>query len=211
MDNLENVNVIEKPFVCAFTGHRPSKLAFGYNDTDNRCFLLKEKIKEEIERLADSGVKAFISGMAQGVDMWSAEIIISLKKTTRPDLVLYCVLPCKEYNKNWDNKTYNKASTILKSADKVICLSQNYYPGCMLRRDKWMVDRADTVLAVLNGSMAYRPDKRAGGTAYTVDYASSLRKRVITIDPEVLFAEPIKTKTVNKKELLPEGKFVEER
>ena len=37
--------------VCCFTGHRPKKLPFGFNEADERCILLKQKIKEKVEYL----------------------------------------------------------------------------------------------------------------------------------------------------------------
>ncbi len=52
-----------------------------------------------------------------------------------------------------------------------------------------MADRADVLLAVLNGSHANKPDRVSGGTAFTVDYALSKEKRVILIDPEKIFAD----------------------
>ena len=58
---------------CAFTGHRPKGL--GYSESDERCIhlLIVRMIEEE-------GVTHFISGMAQGVDLYAAEIVLELKE-----------------------------------------------------------------------------------------------------------------------------------
>ena len=54
---------------CAFTGHRPKGL--GYPESDERCAALKEKLRSLIIRMIEEkGVTHFISGMAQGVDMY---------------------------------------------------------------------------------------------------------------------------------------------
>lgn len=70
--------------VCCFTGHRPQKLPFGFNEEDERCVLLKDRLKGAIEMLiTEHNITHFISGMALGVDIYSAEIVLSLKKSIR--------------------------------------------------------------------------------------------------------------------------------
>ena len=64
---------------CAFTGHRPKGL--GYPESDERRTALKEKLRSLIVKLMEeAGATHFISGMAQGVDMYAAEIVLELKK-----------------------------------------------------------------------------------------------------------------------------------
>ena len=73
---------------CAFTGHRPQNLPFGFREDDERCTTLKKILKEQIVSLiTDESVTHFISGMALGVDMYAAEIVLELKKTY-PDITL---------------------------------------------------------------------------------------------------------------------------
>ena len=65
---------------CAFTGHRPQNLPFGFNEEDERCIDLKKALREQIINLIEKkGVTHFISGMAIGVDMYAAEIVLGLK------------------------------------------------------------------------------------------------------------------------------------
>ncbi len=60
---------------CAFTGHRPQSLPFGFNEEDERCIALKQKLRNEIiNQIENNGVTHFITGMAIGVDMYAAEI-----------------------------------------------------------------------------------------------------------------------------------------
>ena len=64
---------------CAFTGHRPQKLPFGSNESDERCVTLKHCLHDLILRLIEQrNVRHFISGMAIGTDMYAAEIILDL-------------------------------------------------------------------------------------------------------------------------------------
>ena len=53
----------------------------------------------------------------------------------------------------------------------------------MFRRNRWLIDHANFVLAVYNGSAK-------GGTAYTVNYAHEKKRAVIIIDPDTLRVLP---------------------
>lgn len=80
--------------VCAFTGHRPKSFPWTYNEAASGCVLLKEVLAKQIKLLADRGVTDWLSGMAQGVDLWCAQIVLDLRKEN-PALKLHCVLPCE--------------------------------------------------------------------------------------------------------------------
>ena len=57
---------------CAFTGHRPYKLPWRYNEADSRCLALKAALAGQITQLVDAGVTDFYSGGADGVDCWAS-------------------------------------------------------------------------------------------------------------------------------------------
>ena len=43
---------MDKLNICAFTGHRPHRFPFGYNETDPRCLVLKANIENGIKELS---------------------------------------------------------------------------------------------------------------------------------------------------------------
>ena len=68
---------------CAFTGHRPQSLPFGFDESDKRCTSLKSVMRDQIVALIENeGVRHFITGMALGVDMYAAEIVLDLNQNT---------------------------------------------------------------------------------------------------------------------------------
>lgn len=80
---------------CCFTGHRPQSLPFDIEEEGESREGLKQKIKEEIEKLINNDdIRYFISGMALGVDMLAAELIIELKKNI-PTLSWKRLFPAK--------------------------------------------------------------------------------------------------------------------
>ena len=85
---------------CAFTGHRPQHLPFGLNENDDRCVKLKEALKEQIINLIEAeDVTHFITGMALGVDLYAAEIVLDLK-ARYPNITLESAIPCETQKKS---------------------------------------------------------------------------------------------------------------
>lgn len=85
---------------CAFTGHRPKKLPWGYDEEDVRCVALKAVLERQIYSLVQEGVTDFLSGMAEGVDLLAAEIVLSLR-AEYPSIKLHCILPYKGQETEW--------------------------------------------------------------------------------------------------------------
>ncbi|MEG0693302.1 MAG: SLOG family protein [Oscillospiraceae bacterium] len=97
-----------KNIIVCFTGHRPQSLPFGFNEQDERCFKLKSAMREEIIRLIEKSVATkFISGMAIGIDIFAAEIVIDLKKQY-PKISLECAIPCESQPEKWRESDRNR-------------------------------------------------------------------------------------------------------
>lgn len=161
---------------CAFTGHRPKSFSWKYDETASECLLLKEMLKKEIEKLLDCGVTDFYSGLAEGVDTWAAQIVLALREKN-PTLKLHCILPCRDQAKKWEASAQKRHQNILEQANSVICLSESYYDGCMLNRNKYLVEHSSILLAVYDGNWR-------SGTGMTVRYAQKLGREIIRIDPK---------------------------
>ena len=100
---MENI-VRRKPALnmhrCAFTGYRPQKMPFGFNESDPRCIDFKRRVKETIQALYDMGYRHFISGGALGMDMFAAEAVLELR-AQRPDMSLEMVSPFDDQAARW--------------------------------------------------------------------------------------------------------------
>lgn len=163
---------------CCFTGHRPKALPFGYNENEAGCIKLKELLYENIEKLiTKNGVTHFISGMAIGVDIYAAEAVLKLKEKY-PKITLECAIPCKTQTNKWGKNWRERYSNILSRSDKETLLQMHYTTDCMMKRNEYMVNRSDVVIAVWNGTKS--------GTGKTVNYAIDNGKKVIIIDPNRL-------------------------
>ena len=160
---------------CAFTGHRPKSFPWKYNEADRECVLLKEVLAAQISALAEQGATDFLSGMALGVDLWCAQIVLGLQEKY-PTIKLHCVLPCEGQEIKWAASAQAQYRAILKQASNVVYVSRKYTPDCMLERNRYMVDHASILLAVHNGT-------QRSGTGATVNYARKLGRKIIVINP----------------------------
>ncbi|MBD5092944.1 MAG: DUF1273 domain-containing protein [Subdoligranulum sp.] len=165
--------MIEKS--CAFTGHRPQSLPWGYHETDARCIALKKALAGQIVERVNAGYTDFFSGMAEGVDTWAALTVLALKKEN-PTLKLHCILPCKGQADRWQTSARELYASILKQADEIVWVSEAYSRGCMLDRNRYLVDHTACLLAVYNGNWR-------SGTAMTVRYARKLGREIILLRP----------------------------
>ena len=158
--------------VCGFTGHRPEKLPWGTVEEDPRCRALKVLIAREVKQAVDAGVTDFACGMARGCDTYFAEAVLALRDEM-PCLRLTAWLPCAGQADLWQEADPIRWKNLLNCCDEVRLLEPVYSDGCMLRRDKAMVDCADMILSVWDGS--------TGGTGWTVSYAKRQGKPVRAI------------------------------
>lgn len=66
---------------CCFTGHRPDKIELGEKE-------IKPMLEKAIDKAIENGYITFITGMAMGVDIWAAEIVLDRKNITK-NCILY--------------------------------------------------------------------------------------------------------------------------
>lgn len=160
---------------CAFTGHRPAKFPWKYDENDPQCVELKAVLARQIEKLAAAGVTDFFTGMALGVDTWAAIAVLDLRERN-PAIKFHCVLPCEGQETKWSTSAQVRYRDILREADSVEYVKRIYDRKCMLERNQRLVDSAAFLLAVYNG-------EKRGGTAATVRHAQKAGRKVIVIDP----------------------------
>lgn len=140
---------------CCFTGHRPEKL----NRPERE---IKLELKKEICRTLEDNFTVFITGMARGVDVWAAEIVLQLRKDGVP-VRLICACPYPGFERNWSSSWQTRYTAILREADLVRFISPYYSSRCFQVRNEWMVNHSSKVIAVFNG--------QPSGTKNTIEYA----------------------------------------
>lgn len=124
--------------------------------------VLWERCEDVVSALYDQGFRDFICGGATGFDTLAASCVAGLRARC-PGMRLILALPCEDQSRNWTETDQSLYTDLLERADCAVFLAEHYYPGCMLVRNRYMVDHAAYCVAYLDG--------HRGGTSGTVRYA----------------------------------------
>lgn len=158
---------------CCFTGHRPHKLPFLLDEDHPQYRLLEQRLTKEIlEKILMHDCDTFLTGMAQGVDMLCAELVLKLRKLIGVPLRLVCVIPYLAQAQRWDTAEQARYKSILA-------------------RNRFLVDHSMHIIAVYDGMSA-------GGTKYTLDYAMRKKRFVCVVNPQKLLPVPRSDNTSKK-------------
>lgn len=173
-----------KPAAC-FTGHRPNKLG-GYNESNAIMSDVKARLDHAIDYALDHlGITTFISGMALGVDMAAAELVLKKREQfPRYGIRLIAAVPFEGQERMWPKQSQERWSEIISQADEVVYVCEPGYTAWkMQKRNAWMVDNSALVIAVWDGTK--------GGTGNCVEYARKAEHKpfIIRIDPTKEAAE----------------------
>lgn len=165
---------------CAFTGHRPQAFLFGMDEEHPLCQMLKKVLRREIRDLIQNGYAVFYTGCACGVDMWAGEIVAEEKKKN-PWIQLYGVIPFQGQARTWPENLRMRYRELLNQTTENVVLQSAFTRDCFFRRNRYMVEHADLVMAVYD-----RKQKKSSGTGYTVRYAEKKKVPVRWINPTTL-------------------------
>ena len=169
---------MERETTCCFTGHRPEKLPWGEREEDQRCLQAKRHLAQALERAYQAGYRHFMCGMARGGDLYFAEAALAMRRR-HPEITLEGVRPCESQADRWPEEERARYWAILDQCDYETLVQHSYDRGCMMRRNRYMVDRSARLIALYNGVPK-------GGTAQTLALALSQKLETEIINPEEL-------------------------
>lgn len=158
--------------ICAVTGHRPGGFPWDYQNKEcNEHKEYLQTMEQTIEKLiTEQGFNYFIAGGAIGVDTDFAETVIRLRDSKYPFIKLEIAVPCENQDLKWSQSDKDKYHQILSLADFVNVLSKHYTRFCMQKRNEYMVQKSNIVLAFWNTKIT------KGGTYRTLMYMN--RKKI---------------------------------
>lgn len=142
----------------AITGHRPNKIG-DYDLKDEIWSKIRHRIVDVLLTIPAESDLTLITGMALGIDTLFAKIAIDNA------LPFIAAIPCL----NQDSKWIPRSQQLYKELISNPLCTQHYVSNkpydniCMQRRNEWMVNECDLLIAVWDNS--------SGGTANCVRYA----------------------------------------
>lgn len=144
--------------ICSVTGHRkipPEKIEF----------VRLEMSKKVLDAIA-SGYNYFISGFADGTDLIFAQVVNEIKQEHN-EIKLEAAIP---YPRN----RLVEIEKLINSCDVKHIISDHFFQGVFMKRNKYMVEQADLIIAVYDG-------RNTGGTFQTMQYARNREKEIQVI------------------------------
>ena len=147
----------------AFTGHR------SYRGES------VQQLDHAVSSLADRGATTFLCGMAVGFDMAAAESVMRMRTLLADrEIRLVAVVPFRGQEARFPSSQRMRYRRILAAADHTVVLAEHYSPECYSRRNDFLTDNAQTLVAWYDGS-------HEGGTHYTVARARRLARTIINL------------------------------
>ena len=150
---------------CCFTGHRPEKLH------QPEAFIKAELEKAIRQSIAD-GYTTFFSGIARGVDIWAAQIVLRFR-SNNPAIHLIAAVPYKGFESRWSKSWQDQYNFILEYADLVRYICKGYSMASFQIRNKRMVDSSSRRIAIYNGE--------SDGTRNIIEYAKRNAIELVTL------------------------------
>lgn len=150
---------------CCITGHR--------NLPNPQIPQIQKALWFEAECAVRDGFTHFISGFAEGVDLYFAAIIAHMKRAN-PTLSLEAAIPYSGRFLSLMNRPQTRA--LLAECNSIRVMSRQYAPNIYSIRNQYMVKSAERVIAVYDG-------RSRGGTLATMRMAQRQGKqlRIITV------------------------------
>ena len=149
---------------AAFTGHRDIEKS-EYDALAKRLFLTVDALYRE-------GVYTYYCGGAVGFDTVAAVTVLNMK-AHYPHLRLVMAIPCPEQSARWRDADRALYESILRRADEVVTVSPSYTNTCMMKRNRYMVDRAEVLISYVK--------RETGGSAATKRYAIKKGLRILDV------------------------------
>ncbi len=146
----------------SFTGHRPEKIE-GYAANPREVELrVREALAEATKMFYRHGYRRFMTGMADGVDLWAAdEILRAVESGEMAEAEIVAVVPFKGHHRT----THTPAlyERVMAEASEVVYICERYHHNCYALRNDYLVDNASALVAYCEGT--------PGGTRYTMQRA----------------------------------------
>ena len=129
-------------------------------------------LENSILKAIAEGYTTFVSGMAYGVDIWAAEIVVRLKERD-PKLHLVAAIPYPGFDETWEEDWRQCYRRLLSPAEYMKVLEPAFSREAYQKRNEWMVSHSAKVIAVYNG----QPDE----TRNTIRYARQCRVPIVLL------------------------------
>ena len=163
-----------KTQVCGIIASAPLCFSWGFDEEDESCVALKLILLHKITALRAEGVKDFTVAMDEGLGLYAAEIINTLRESD-PEMTLRCVVPYEGQATKWPPNLRERYFAELGKCSELAMVSTVETPDCRITALLNVIDAADMVLAVTSLEDVL--------TTVALHYGKRLAKQLAVIEP----------------------------
>ncbi len=87
-----------------------------------------------------------------GSGFYCCEAALALRER-RPGVTVEAVIPCEEQAARWRERDRERWFSLVERCDNETMLQHHYDRGCMLRRNRYLVDHSAMLIAVYDGML----------------------------------------------------------
>lgn len=130
------------------TGYKAHELGI-FNDSHPGIPVIKKAIKNQLLALIDDGLEWIILSGQQGVETWTAELVLEMKEEYS-HLKYAIITPFLEQEKSWNELKQEKYRNLLFKADYETSLTKRPYeaPWQFIEKNKFLLRNSDGILIV---------------------------------------------------------------
>lgn len=130
------------------TGYKQHELGI-FDEKHPGITYIKKAIENQLLPLIDEGLEWVIISGQLGVEIWTAELIIDLKKRNFP--IKYAVItPFLDQEKRWNEHNQEKYQSIIANTDFYTTVTKKPYeaPWQFIEKNKFLIRNADGLLLI---------------------------------------------------------------
>lgn len=139
------------------SGYRSYELGV-FQSKDPKVTVVKEAITQFIRQRIDDGVDWIITGPQLGVEQWTSEAVIALKKEY-PDLKVAIMMPFAQFGNQWNEDNQNTLAQLVSSVDFSDQVSDAPYhsPQQLRNYQTFMLTHTDEALLIYDPENEGKP------------------------------------------------------
>ncbi|MGE7979301.1 SLOG family protein [Psychrobacillus sp. NPDC093200] len=130
------------------TGYKAHELGI-FNDNHPGVPIIKKAVENQMRALLDEGLEWVITSGQLGVETWSAEMVVELKKEF-PHLKYSIITPFLEQEKNWNDQKKENYQRLISLADFHTSVTKKPYeaPWQFIEKNKFLIRNTDAMLII---------------------------------------------------------------
>ncbi|WP_368504400.1 DUF1273 domain-containing protein [Alkalihalophilus sp. As8PL] len=136
--------------VLAISGYKAHELGI-FDQKHQGIAYIKKAIEQKLRTFIDEGLQWVIISGQLGVELWAAEIVLSLKEEF-PQLKLSVLTPFLKQEERWKEETQQHYNSIINQADFVDSITKRPYdsPAQLRLKNEFIIEKSDGLLLLVD-------------------------------------------------------------